>query len=99
MPTVPPWAERQQSVLVIDDDENLRDTIAMMLEQEGYKTEMASNGRTGLEQALTSKPDLVLVDAQTVAHAVVARPPRRLVVAGGRIVARNGELLPGVVSA
>lgn len=46
-----------------------------------------------------SRADLVLVDAQTVAQAVVSRPPRRLVVAGGRIVARNGELLPGVVSA
>lgn len=40
------------------------------------------------------RADLVLVDAQTVAEAVVARPVRRLVVAGGRIVARDGALLP-----
>jgi cytosine deaminase len=46
-----------------------------------------------------SRADLVLIDAQTVAQAVVSRQPRRLVAAGGRIVARNGELLPGVVSA
>ncbi|MET0543295.1 MAG: amidohydrolase family protein [Variovorax sp.] len=39
------------------------------------------------------RADLVLVDAQTVAHAVAARPVRRLVVAGGRIAARDGELL------
>jgi cytosine deaminase len=45
------------------------------------------------------RADLVLVDAQTVAHAVVARPPRRLVVSGGRIVARDGTLLPGTVPA
>jgi cytosine deaminase len=45
------------------------------------------------------RADLVLVDAQTVAEAVVARPPRRLVVAGGRIVARSGALLPGAVPA
>ena len=38
------------------------------------------------------RADLVLVDAQTVAHAVVARPVRRLVVSGGRVVARGGEL-------
>ncbi|WP_438999592.1 amidohydrolase family protein [Variovorax beijingensis] len=38
------------------------------------------------------RADLVLVDAQTVAQAVVARPVRRLVVAGGRVVARNGVL-------
>jgi cytosine deaminase len=39
------------------------------------------------------RADLVLVDAQTVAHAVVARPVRRLVVSGGRVVARGGELI------
>lgn len=46
-----------------------------------------------------SRADLVLLDAQTVAHAVVARPPRRLVVAGGRVVARDGVLLPEAVPA
>ncbi|MBJ2156810.1 amidohydrolase family protein [Variovorax sp. IB41] len=40
-----------------------------------------------------NRADLVLVDAQTLAHAVVARPVRKLVVAGGRVVARNGALL------
>src|SRR5579864_341336 len=38
-----------------------------------------------------ARADLVLLDADTIAHAVAARPPRRLVVANGRIVARNGE--------
>jgi cytosine deaminase len=32
----------------------------------------------------------VLVDADTLAHAVVARPPRKLVVSNGRVVTRNG---------
>ncbi|MEM5436151.1 amidohydrolase family protein [Paraburkholderia diazotrophica] len=39
-----------------------------------------------------ARADLVLVDAETVAHAVVSRPKRKLVVANGRIVARDGEL-------
>ncbi|MDQ7957024.1 MAG: amidohydrolase family protein [Rhodocyclaceae bacterium] len=43
-----------------------------------------------------SRAELVLVDAQSVAHAVVARPPRRLVVAGGVVVARHGALQPGL---
>jgi len=38
------------------------------------------------------RADLVLVDAQTVAHAVVSRPVRKLVVAGGCVAARNGVL-------
>jgi cytosine deaminase len=44
------------------------------------------------------RADLVLVDAQTVAHAVVSRPVRKLVVAGGCVVARNGVLLADVAS-
>ncbi|MET3495662.1 amidohydrolase family protein [Variovorax boronicumulans] len=44
------------------------------------------------------RADLVLVDAQTLAHAVVARPVRKLVVAGGRVVARDGALLAEVAS-
>ena len=51
-----------QTILVIDDDESLRDTIGVLLEQEGFKAVLAADGRTGFEQALTLKPDLMLVD-------------------------------------
>jgi cytosine/adenosine deaminase-related metal-dependent hydrolase len=37
--------------------------------------------------------DVVLVEAETVAEAVAAHPPRRLVVKGGRVVAREGTAL------
>jgi cytosine/adenosine deaminase-related metal-dependent hydrolase len=37
-----------------------------------------------------ARADLVLVDADTLAQAIVARPPRKLVVANGQIVARHG---------
>lgn len=40
-----------------------------------------------------SRADLVLVDARSLAETVVARPVRALVVAGGRIVARDGALV------
>jgi len=40
-----------------------------------------------------ARADLVLIDARSLAEAVVARPPRRLVLSGGRIVARDGMLL------
>lgn len=39
------------------------------------------------------RADLVLVDARTLAEAVVARPARRVVIAGGRVVARDGALV------
>jgi cytosine deaminase len=43
--------------------------------------------------AVGDRADLVLLDARSLAEAVVARPARRLVVAGGRIVARDGALI------
>ena len=36
------------------------------------------------------RADIVLVDAETVAEAIVSAPPRRLAVAGGRVTARHG---------
>jgi DNA-binding response OmpR family regulator len=51
-----------QTVLVIDDDESLRDTIGVMLEQEGFRAVLAADGRSGYERAMTVKPDLLLVD-------------------------------------
>ncbi len=51
-----------QNVLVIDDDENLRDTIGVLLEREGFKAVLASDGKSGLDQASLGKPDLILAD-------------------------------------
>jgi DNA-binding response OmpR family regulator len=48
--------------LVIDDDESLRDTIGLMLENEGFRPILASDGAAGLEQAFAAKPSLILVD-------------------------------------
>ena len=51
-----------QTILVVDDDENLRDTIGLMLEKEGFRPILAADGKTGLQEALTVKPSLILVD-------------------------------------
>ncbi|HEY1214884.1 MAG TPA: response regulator transcription factor [Bryobacteraceae bacterium] len=50
------------SILVIDDDASLRDTIAVILEQADFRPILASDGVSGLEIALREKPDLLLVD-------------------------------------
>src|ERR1041384_4411933 len=55
-------SSRMQTILVIDDDESLRDTIGVMLEQDGFRAVLAGDGRSGFEKAMTIKPDLVLVD-------------------------------------
>jgi len=51
-----------QIVLVIDDDPNVRDTIGVMLEREGFQAALAGDGESGVEQALALKPALILVD-------------------------------------
>jgi DNA-binding response OmpR family regulator len=51
-----------ETILVIDDDENLRDTIGLMLEKEGFRSVLVGDGKAGLEQALFLKPTLMLVD-------------------------------------
>ncbi len=40
-----------------------------------------------------ARADIVLIDAENVPDALVRAPRREVVVAGGRVVAREGELL------
>jgi len=51
-----------QKILVIDDDESLRETIAVMLERENFLPLLAADGRTGHDLTIERKPDLILVD-------------------------------------
>jgi DNA-binding response OmpR family regulator len=51
-----------ETILVIDDDQCLRDTLSVMLEREGFQPELAGDGRTGFERAIALKPRLILVD-------------------------------------
>src|SRR5260370_12149726 len=51
-----------QTILVIDDDESLRDTIGVMLERENFNAILEADGRSGFEKALSVKPNLILVD-------------------------------------
>ena len=51
-----------ETVLVIDDDRDVRDTIGVMLEREGFRAVLAGDGQAGFEQAVALKPGLILVD-------------------------------------
>jgi len=51
-----------QTILVIDDDAELRDTIAVLLEREGFRPVLAADGQAGLDAAFASQPSLILVD-------------------------------------
>ena len=51
-----------QTILVVDDEANLREMIRVYLEQEGYRVVEAGNGREALYVARYEKPDLVILD-------------------------------------
>ena len=51
-----------QSILLVEDDENLRESLAFNLEREGYQVREASNGESALKEARLMKPDLIILD-------------------------------------
>ncbi len=56
-------SERQTaSILIIDDDPDVRAFIAAALEEQGYRVFQAGDGREGLAAIERERPDLVIVD-------------------------------------
>ena len=52
-----------KSILVVEDDDDIRNAIVDLLESEGYATEFAINGKDALDRLHEmSKPCLVLLD-------------------------------------
>lgn len=49
-------------VLIVDDDPTIRQILATLLGIEGFAVTTAPDGREALQQALTTKPDVVLSD-------------------------------------
>src|ERR1044072_2798366 len=50
------------SVLVIDDNREIRENTAEILELAGYKIFSAENGKQGVEIAIKEKPSLIVCD-------------------------------------
>ena len=51
-----------KTVLIVDDEQAIRDVLKFNLLKEGYKILEASDGQQGLEMALSEKPDLIMLD-------------------------------------
>ena len=51
-----------KKILIVDDEQSMRDTLRMMLEKEGFKVDDAANGILALKQFSSKKYDLVLTD-------------------------------------
>ena len=49
-------------ILVIDDDPDILDALAMILESQGYQVFTARDGIEGLANLKAEKPDLMILD-------------------------------------
>ena len=51
-----------ESILIVEDEASLQETLAYNLSKQGYKIETASDGQSALQIARSLKPDLILLD-------------------------------------
>jgi CheY-like chemotaxis protein len=84
------------TILIIDDDGDVRDTLAFVLEEAGYETLVASSGAEGARLFRDERPDLIVTDmimpetdGIEAMRAIQAVNPR------ARIVAMSGHSFAG----
>ena len=51
-----------KKILIIEDNQDIRENIAELLELAGYKVDMAENGKIGVEKAIANVPDIIICD-------------------------------------
>ncbi len=51
-----------ETILIVDDEQHIIDLAKLYLEQEGFKTTSANDGRDALQKILHEKPNLVVLD-------------------------------------
>jgi CheY-like chemotaxis protein len=81
----------QATILVIDDDEEVRHFIAASLEEYGHEVLEAGDGVDGIERFGASRPDLVIIDyimpglsgAEVAAHIVATNPDQAILFVSG----------------
>ncbi len=96
------------TVLVIDDDDDVRRFIASSLEEYGHEVVEAANGKDGIERFASISPDLVILDyvmpglsgAEVAAHILATNPDQPILFVSGysetdaiRKVAPDAEIL------
>jgi PAS domain S-box-containing protein len=97
------------SVLVIDDDPDVRGFIAEALAEEGFEVRQCGDGRTGLEEFARERPDLVVLDfvmpamsgAEVASRMLADEPDQKILFVSGysetdaiKSIAPNSPLLP-----
>ena len=63
-------------ILIVDDNDSIRDSLADAMRDEGYEVEAVADGAKGLAAALARPPDVILLDLMMPVmdgHAFMAR--------------------------
>jgi DNA-binding response OmpR family regulator len=55
-------SDRPKTILIVDDEEDTLQLLKDRLNEEGFQTIEANNGRDAIEKATHSNPDLILLD-------------------------------------
>src|SRR3954469_2435969 len=54
---------RRRTILVVDDEAQIRELLKLQLEDAGYRVVVAESARRAAQQVRNEKPDLMIVDA------------------------------------
>ncbi|MDZ8262138.1 PAS domain S-box protein [Nostoc sp. ChiQUE01b] len=54
--------QNRKTILVVDDDANIRELLRQQLENEGYNVREGKDGMDAIHQIKTARPDLILLD-------------------------------------
>ncbi len=52
----------QKRILIIDDEKDIGESIAVHFVEEGFAVDVATNGQEGLEKIRAAKPDVIILD-------------------------------------
>ena len=53
---------QKQKILIVDDDQNIAELIALYLEKECFETRIVGDGESALREEKSFSPDLILLD-------------------------------------
>ena len=93
------------TVLIVDDEPNIRRMVGALLSAEGYDIHEASSGTQGLAKAADQEPDAVLLDLMmpgeldgmaTLSRLRLAHPDSAVIMMSGRASLADGRPTRGV---
>lgn len=55
-------SDKKETVLIVEDDEDIRDGTVLRLQAAGYDVIQASNGAEAVQKAVAESPQIIIMD-------------------------------------